>query len=70
MTNEKKCIYCDSFSIFKELRLMGASEEDAFHTVMTNFEDEVINEAFQDGYVQAMLEVNNLVKTSVEKALL
>lgn len=56
--NNEECIYCDTFSIFKELMLAGHSMEDAFHTVLVNFEEKVIAENFEDGYLSAMAFIN------------
>lgn len=67
--NEEKCIYCDMFAIFKELLLADYSMEQAFHIVLRDFEQESMEESFKDGYIQAMLEVNNVAKTSVEEIL-
>ena len=68
MNNEENCTYCDAFAIFKEL--MGKhTMEDAFHIVLQNFEQAVINEAFEDGYVNAMIEMSKFAKQSVEDVL-
>ena len=68
MSNEEKCIYCDAFAVFKELS-MKYSMEDAFHTVLRAFEDEIIDEAFTDGYTHAMSEIAINASNAIKKAL-
>lgn len=64
--NEEKCIYCDNFAIFKELMSAGRSMEDAFHTVLRNFEEEVTDETFEEGYLSAMVYINNQTANDIK----
>lgn len=65
--NEEKCIYCDMFAFFKELLLADYSMEDAFHTVLRDFEVESMEESFKDGYISAMAGINKVTKEAMKQ---
>lgn len=66
---EDKCVFCDSFAIFKELMLAGHSMEDAYHASTQDLVNQAFSDAFDEGYVLALTNIKNTAQYAINDVL-